>query len=138
MHWDPRRWNIDDMWLGVKRLAAKAAIWAFALSTILAVGVVAIQFGADALNRLQTGTWGSAKTVAEVWPSMADSVAAIKWVGVQRIGLWVIAQSVVWAYLALGMVCFAICGFFMEVHDSLEQRSRWRHSLETRRHLRQR
>ena len=129
------RWNINDTWLWVKRFAAKCAIFVFGLAAILAFGVVAVQFGADTLNWLKTGTWGSVKTIGGVWPAMAHFVAAIEWVGVQRIGLWVMAQSVVWAYLALGFICFVICGFYMEVHDSLEQRLRWRHSLEVRRQM---
>jgi hypothetical protein len=119
---------IDDAWLWVKRLALQWAIWGFVLSTILSFSVVAVQLGADALNWLKTGTWGNARTIADVWPAMADYVAALKWVGVQRIGLWIIAKSVVWAYLAFGVVSFVICGFFVEVHDSFEQRWRWRRS----------
>jgi hypothetical protein len=108
MRWNPLRWNIGDTWLGIKRPAAKCTKLVFALAALLSFGVVAVQFGADALSWLKTGTWGSAKTIAEVWPAIANFVAGIEWIGVKRIGLWVIARSVVWAYIALGLVCFTI------------------------------
>jgi hypothetical protein len=57
------------------------------------------------------------------WPASANYVATITWVGVERIGLWAISQSVFWGYLALGAICFAICIFFEDVHDALEQRA---------------
>ena len=134
MHRNPMR-KIDDMLLAVKRLAATCAIVIFGLSAILGFGIALVQFAAEVLSWTKTGTWG-AKTVADMWPFIAGCIAAIEWGSLQRIGLWVIAQSVVWAYLGLGVLCFVICGVFMEVYDSLEQRQRWRHSLEHRRLVR--
>ena len=86
------------------------------------MSLVAVQLGEEALNWLKTGIWGSANTIAEVWPATADYVAGIEWAGVQHICMWVIVPSVIWAYIAFGVICFVICGLFVEVHDSLEQR----------------
>jgi hypothetical protein len=125
--------KIDYTLLAVKRLAATFAIVVFGLSAILGFGVALVEFVAEALNSTKAGTLGGPKTVADMWPFISAYVAAIEWGSLQRIGLWVITQSVVWAYLGLGVLCFAICGLFMEVYDSLEQRHRWRLSLENRR-----
>jgi hypothetical protein len=75
MRWNSLRWNIGDTWLGIKRLAVKCAKLVFALDALLSFGVVAVQFGADALSWLKTGTWGTDKTIAEVWPTIANFVA---------------------------------------------------------------
>jgi hypothetical protein len=122
MHWNPLRWDIDAAWLALKRLAAKSLMIIFGLAALLSFGAVAVQFGAEGINWLKTGTWESAKTIADTWPNTANSVAGIKWIGLQRIGLWVIAQSVLWAYVALGVTCFTISTFFSEIEDNLQQR----------------
>lgn len=126
---------VRETWVAVKRLAAKCAIVVFGLSAILWFAVAAVQLGAEALS-WKAGTWGSAKTIAVVWPAIAGYVDAIELGDIQRIGLWLMVQPVMWAYLALSFVFFAICGIFMELHDSSEQRRRWRHSLEVRSRLR--
>jgi len=121
---------IDDTLLAVKRLAAKCAIVVFGLWAILGFVVALAHFVA------QAGTLDGTKTVADAWPLIASYVVAMEWGSLQRIGLWVIAQSVVWTCLGFGVLCLTICGLFMEVYDSLEQRQRWRQSVQHRRLVR--
>lgn len=135
MQRNPKR-TIADTLLAAKRLAAKCAIVVFGLSAILGFVVALAQFVAQVLISTKMGTLDGAKTVADAWPLIASYVAAMEWGSLQRIGLWVIAQSVVWTCLGFGVLCFTICGLFMEVYDSLEQRQRWRHSMQHRRLVR--
>jgi len=135
MQRNPKR-TIDDTLLAAKRLAAKCAIVVVGLSAILGFVVALAQFVAQVLISTNMGTLDGAKTVADTWPLIASHVAAMEWGSLQRIGLWVIAQSVGWTCLGFGVLCFTICGLFMEVYDSLEQRQRWRHSMQHHRLVR--
>lgn len=116
----PSGWRFDLAWLWLKRTAARGAVFTFAILTILCFGVVAVQLGAGALHWLKVGTWQSAKTIAEAFPGTADYVASMGWVGLQRIGIWVIAQSMIWAYVVFGIVFFIVCGYLMEVDENLQ------------------
>jgi hypothetical protein len=118
---------IDKAWLWVKRLAAKCALLVFGLGAIFGFGVVAVELGLEGLDWLKTGNWQSAKPIAEAWPALADFAARIEWIGARRVGLWMTAQPVTWAYLAFGLTCFVIYGLFLEVRDRLDKRWHERH-----------
>ena len=86
------------------------------------------------INWLRTGTWGlwGSRTIAETWPAITDSIATTNWIGVQRIGLWVIEQPIIWVVLFLGLaLCLAslsICGFVSDLLPDLEARWQKRQS----------
>ena len=121
-------WNIDVTWLWLKRFAANCGSYVLGFAMILVFGVAAIQIGADALHWLKEGTWGTGRTIAEVWPSAAGYVTAIEWVGIQRMAAWVVGQEMTWAYVALGLVCLWVFMFLSEVREYLDAEWEGRHS----------
>jgi hypothetical protein len=117
---DPLRLSSDDNWRWFSRVAAYFAAYAFGSVAILAFGMAVFQIGANALHWFNTGTWGSTEIIAEAWPSAAAYVKTIDWIRMRDIGLRMIAQSVSFAYLALGVICLLICSLFMQLSERLE------------------
>lgn len=114
------RWSEAE--LAAKSFLAKWVSLGFALTALLSFGVVAVQLGTQAIGWLKTGAWQNSKTIAEAFPDIASYVASIQWVGVYHMAAWVIGVSVLWFYVALGVVFFAIFGLMIEVHEDLERR----------------
>jgi hypothetical protein len=96
--------------------ALKTALSVLALAALLGAG---IGLGAEAIHWLETGTWAVGKTLAEAWPALAESVAAMKWAGAQRVALWVVAQSLNLVYAGLVVVCLLL--WFLVVKLNEEQ-----------------
>jgi hypothetical protein len=118
--------NSDDNWRWLTRVAAYFAAYAFGSLAILGIGMAVLHIGAEALHWFKAGTWGSTETVAEAWPSAAAYVKTIDWLRLRDVGLWVIAQSISLAYLALGVICLLICSLFMQLSEHLETATRIR------------
>jgi hypothetical protein len=114
--------STDRAWLWSKRAAARCALFVFGLGALLGFGLVAVNLGLEALAWLKTGTWKSARPIAEAWPITAEYATRIEWIGLRRTCLWTTAQSVTWAYLAFGLLCFLIYGVFIEIRDRLDRR----------------
>jgi hypothetical protein len=118
--------KLDELWLGIKILAAQWTALAFALAAVVAFGIVALDLGAEGLRWLRAGSWTNSKTIAEAFPVSAEIVAGLKWLGIRRAAVWAISHSVLWLYAALGVACFVICGIFLEIGDRLQARRRYR------------
>jgi hypothetical protein len=114
------RWNIDGVWLWIKRTLVKLVIFVFGAVAVIALGHVAFKVGSNYLNWLKTGAWETRATIAEAWPSATAYVASIEWVGVQRMGAWVLERPVLLLYVGIGVVCLMICIFLQQVQEDLE------------------
>ena len=94
--------------------ALKAAFSVLALAALLGVG---IGLGAEVIHWLETGTWAVGKTLGEAWPALAERVAAMQWTGVQRVALWVVAQSLNLVYAALAVVYLLLWFLVVELSE---------------------
>ena len=118
--------KLEDLWLGAKIAAAKWVAAIFALAAILAFGVVAFKLGGNALDWLKSGIFTpDSETIAEAFPATADMLRGLNWMSAQRACQWAINQSVLWGYVALGVLCLVICGLFLELADRLHARRRF-------------
>lgn len=99
------------------RLVLKALKAAFSVLSLAALLGAGIGLGAEVIHWLETGTWAVGKTLGEAWPALAERVAAMQWTGVQRVALWVAAQSLNLVYAALAVVCLLLWFLFAEISE---------------------
>lgn len=99
------------------RLVLKALKAAFSVLSLAALLGAGIGLGAEVIHWLETGTWAVGKTLGEAWPALAERVAAMQWTGVQRVALWVAAQSLNLVYAALAVVCLLLWFLFSEISE---------------------
>jgi hypothetical protein len=98
------------MRLVLKRLGTVLSVLALAAFMGAALGL-----GAEAIHRIETGTWEAGKTLAEAWPALAARVTAMEWAGAQRIALWVLAQSLTLIYAGSAVVLLLLWYLVLEL-----------------------
>jgi hypothetical protein len=76
----------------------------------------------ELIHWLESGDWGAGKTVAEAWPQLAKTVAAMNWPGVKHISLWVVTHSLTLFYAALAVVCLPVWFLLLKLSDRSQLR----------------
>ena len=123
--------NSDPVWLWIKFTAARSAVLVLGLAAFIIFGVVVFELGAQGLGWLKTGSWAG-KTIGDVLPNAQNTLERMEWIGLRQIGGWTVGQSVLWAYLVLGLACFF--GYIWVDVAADELRDQWdgRHDFDER------